>query len=213
MLGNRADVPLNQRVRVELDWGDRAKKPILREYHGADVPVNARAWSDDRYVEVELVPTQLLKPKTIYQVFVEGRANPIGDFVTGTSVDTTPPTLAAPMSVFEDADPTAFGPACESKGPWIQLGPLVASDPGRPSTKLLYAVWALDGNNPPGPATPPDRLLPAEANGWLFIGKPSVCASHDFPLAQRHGTFTFAVAAVDEAGNASATTVLQVQLP
>lgn len=202
-----ADAPLNFRPRVSLMPRAEPPKLVLRPFLGAAVPCNARTWTDDQYLDVELVPTKPLAPKKLYEVFLDNDL--LARFVTGTTIDRTAPVLTSVGTAASGVNPSMM--ACNAKGPWVNLDPMSANDPGRPHAELLYAVWLLEPNGVLDPTRPPDRLLPLRKS-VLELGKESICQNHDFPIPKAK-TMTVAVAAVDDAGNASDPQTMTVQLP
>ncbi len=205
------DAPLNTKVRIELAPRARAagsaKPKVVLRAHGqaGEVAVTPRSMPSGSVEVVELAPNAPLAPSTQYEVAViEESLHPstlvVGTFRTGTTADTTPPKVERFGRAVAYKNLTAGGGDCSIRGPWIEVSDVAASDPSRPNAQTMWAVWrAKDGklDTKAAPAT-----IVGTFQGTLTIGKRSLCDPHEFSLP-KEGSITLAVAAVDEAGNAS----------
>lgn len=197
------DVPSNTKVRVELltDVGADTRV-VLRTTSGATVETTTRAIGDDPVNVIELTPVAPLAASTRYEVMVvDPRAHPpkhvFATFATNAVplMDTTAPRIDTAGAIrVEKFSNTRPGGSCSMPGPWVALD-IGASDPGRPSAKLLYGVWLDD------PTKPPLRILD-HAPDSLVVGQAWACRRQGFPFPSK-GPVTIAIAAIDEAGNAS----------
>lgn len=212
--------PLNTRVRLETPAGQlangRVKQPLFRVHGGANVETTSRAWADGYLQFFELTPKTPLAPNTQYEVAVVDTAEfpsttVLGTFKTGTTSDTTAPKLGAIGSATAHGNAHAGGGDCSITGPWIDIGPVAAEDPGRPDAKLLYAIWVGDTTGNIDTTKPPAGLF-TPYQGMVTAGKRSLCDPHDFPLPPKAQFVHLAIAAVDEAGNTSATQKLKVDM-
>lgn len=207
------DAPLNARIRIEVPSRGtqfQAKSAVVRVSDtGAVADVTERDWKDGSVIFVELTPTKPLATGTRYEVaFIDPdpKAYPkttvLSTFKTGTAVDTTPPKLDAVGSAVAKGDPRASGSSCGVQGPWIVVSGIVASDPGRPQAKLMFGIWSADATGNLDTSKPPATLV-EKWDDSVYIGKRSLCDTHDFPIPMNAPSMTIAIAAVDEAGNMS----------
>lgn len=217
------DAPLNTKVRVEVPSlgsasGSRAPNGgvVLRVHGGANVATTARAITPGGWLStVELTPTAPLAPSTQYEVaMVDPSAHPsttvVGAFKTGTAADSTPPRIDTIGAANVHRNPNAMGSACQVPGPWVDIDAVSAQDPGRPGARLLYAAWLGDAAGNVDPKKPPTAILVADGS-VLHVGQRSVCDPRSFPVP-KSGVMWLGIAAVDEAGNASAIRKVKVDL-
>lgn len=205
------DAPLNTKVRVETPSGGYAGgggNVVLRVHGGANVATTSRTLTPGGWLAtVELTPNAPLAPSTQYEVaVVDPSAHPsttvLGAFKTGTAADTTAPRLDSVGNATVFRNPNAMGSACQVPGPWVQIDAVTAEDPGRPGARLLFGVWLGDAAGNVDPKKPPTGILSAH-NHTLHLGQQSVCDPHSFPVPKA-GIMWVGIAALDEAGNASA---------
>ena len=196
------DAPINTHIRVEVAEAARASGVVVR-VPGTDVAVEttSRTWPSGHLTFVELTPKKPLAASTRYEIAIVDKnkfpsTTVLGTFKTGTTADTTAPKLDAIGTAAAQGNAHAGGGDCSIKGPWVDIGPLTVDDPGRPTAKLAYALWAGDANGNDDTSKPPNAML-------LTIGKRSLCDPHGFDLPKTPFG-SFAIAAVDEAGNTSA---------
>lgn len=207
-------VPRNVHVRVESpnpQAGVEAQmegRLVLRAHAGAEVPVKAVSAPDGQLTHVELVPETPLAADTLYEVaLVEGRTVPpnrvLSVFRTGNEEDHTAPVVRGRPDAVAFARKDVSSAACQVPGPWVEVRGLVADDPSRPDAKLVWAVWAssspkVDTSKPPLVVREARREDPA-----IHVGASSLCDPHLHDLPKGPVLY-LAIAAVDEAGNASA---------
>lgn len=202
------DAPTNTRIRVEVAEAARASGVVVR-VSGADAAVEttSRTWPSGYLTFVELTPKKPLAPSTRYEIAVVDKSKfpsttVLGTFKTGTTADAVAPKLDAIGTTAAHGNAHAGGGDCSIKGPWVDIGPITVDDPGRPAAKLVYAVWAGDANGNVDTSKPPNAmLLPHQKS--VTLGKRSLCDPHGYDLPKTP-LATFAIAAVDEAGNTSA---------
>jgi hypothetical protein len=211
-----ADVALNTKVRLEVPAGTkRANGAVLRVHEGDKVDASVRTFADGSLTFVELTPGKPLSSKTRYEIAIVDPADypsttVIGTFETGTTTDTTPPKLDSIGTAVARGNAHPGGGDCSIRGPWIDIGPIRAEDPGRPNAKLLFAVWLADASGNIDVAKPP-LVLVAPHKETVTLGKRSLCDPHGFPVPSAQAV-SLAIAAVDEAGNTSAAKRVRVDL-
>jgi hypothetical protein len=213
------DVPLNARVRVEVPASGALSPVVLRVHKGAEVPATTRSATGGFYRSVELTPKKPLEPKTRYEVaYVDSDRHPstivFGTFTTGTTTDTAAPRIDAMGS----ATPHRVGAvspggvivlsSCSTSDPWIVIDGVSASD--RAGAQLAFGVWRADPNGVVDDSKPPAATLLAH-DGTLTLGRISTCDPHTFALPDK-GVVVLGIAAIDEAGNKSATKRLRVDM-
>lgn len=201
------DAALNARVRFEVPYGASTSDAVLRVHEGPKVDTTSRTFVDGSLTFVELSPTKLLAPSTRYEVAVVDPSKfpsttVLGTFKTGTTSDTVAPKLDALGTAVARGNNVAGGGDCRIQGPWIEVGPVRVSDPGRPDAKLLFAVWAGDAAGNVDTSKPPTSFVVVH-EGRITIGRRSLCDLHDFPIPSTPFA-SLAIAAVDESGNTSA---------
>ncbi|HEU4410010.1 MAG TPA: hypothetical protein VFS43_32445 [Polyangiaceae bacterium] len=186
---------------------------------------------------VELTPLAPLAPSTRYEVALV-RSDPqqqpplvvFGAFRTGGSADTTAPRIesVAGVKVQRGDDP-----ACTPDTPQVVLEGLEARDPGRPKAQLLFGVWLADASGNIDPSRPPDDILgldepppppppspdapnaapPPKVGPSLVIGRRRGCDDPSALALPAGPSIALGVAAIDEAGNASALRRVKVAVP
>jgi hypothetical protein len=214
------DAPLNARVRVEVpanrSAGGAPGKVVLRAVGGGEVAVTTRTFKPGGWVELaELTPKAPLAPSTQYELaLLDPEQYPstvvFGTFRTGVSADTTAPRLErlGPAVVHRNAQHGSG--SCQIAGPWVTFENVGAVDPARAGAQLSFGVWVGDAAGRVDTSKPPVSLVSA-GRGAIAIGRTSLCDPHDFPLPKA-GPLVLGVAAIDEAGNASAARTVRVNL-
>lgn len=202
------DAPTNARIRVEVADAARAGSVVVRASgDAAAVETSRRTWPSGSLTFVELTPKKPLAPSTRYEIAIVDKnkfpsTTVLGTFKTGTAADTTAPKLDAIGTAVAQGNARAGGGDCSIKGPWVDVGPFTVDDPGRPNAKLVYALWSGDANGNVDTSKPPSAMLLPHHKS-LTIGQRSLCDPHGFDLPKTPFG-SFAIAAVDEAGNTSA---------
>jgi hypothetical protein len=215
-VGPGDDAPLGAVVRLVVPArSSHASAVVLREVGGAKIGAGVRTWLDGDLTFVELRPTALLKKSTQYELaLVDPAAFPsttvFGTFRTGAAEDRIAPKLAAVGTAVAKSNPSPGGGSCAIFGPWIEIGPVLADDPGRPDAKLMYAIWAADAAGNIDTAKPPQALVDSYG-GTVTVGATSSCDPHGFPIP-KVPFLGLAIAAVDESGNTSPARKLRVDL-
>jgi hypothetical protein len=210
------DAPLGVHVRFEVPLqASRANLAVLRTVGGPKVDASLRTWPDGSLTFAELTPSKPLQPNTRYEIaLVDPAMYPsttvLGTFATGTASDATPPKLLTIGTAVARGNVHAGGGDCSIHGPWIEVGPVQAEDPGRPTARLMFAVWLGDAAGNVDTTKAPTALV-AEYKGTLTIGQRSLCDPHDFPIPKTPFA-TLAIAAVDESGNTSSPRRVRVDL-
>jgi hypothetical protein len=215
-----SDAPLNTIVRVERPLGEQSRV-ILRARR------SGRTWEDIRtrsrttapggeLAMLELTPFAPLDPSTQYEVAIPEPPGTVvtetvvGTFRTGTATDTTPPRLDALGVTTVVRNPHANGASCQVEGPWVVIEGVHAEDPGRPTAQLAFGVWLGDAAGNIDAQKPPAAILSVEEEK-LHIGQYTLCDPHGFTMPKAP-TAWFGIAALDEAGNASAVRRFRVAL-
>lgn len=210
------DAALNSRIRLVAPNNTYGNPPPARPSallrvsdSGAKADVTERGWVDGTQFFIELTPTKPLAANTRYEVAVVSgdptafpRTTVLSTFKTGTTSDTTPPALGSVGTPVAKGNAHAGGGDCSITGPWIEITPISAKDPGRPNAKLMYGVWAADAAGNLDTSKPPVALV-TPYNDILTVGKRSLCDPHDFPIPAKAPSMQIAIAAIDESGNAS----------
>jgi hypothetical protein len=212
------DAPLNARVRVEapVRQGGASGKIVLRAVGGAAIAATARSFSPGGAVEItELVPQAPLAASTRYEVaLVDPEQYPstivFGTFRTGTATDTKAPRLDRVGAASAHRSKRPGGGSCQVPGPWVVIEGVGASDPGRAGAQLAFGVWLGDASGGVDASKPPTAIVTA-FRGALHVGRTSLCDPRDFPLPKGKSVW-LGVAAIDEAGNASAVRRVRVDL-
>jgi hypothetical protein len=200
--------PLNVHVRVEVPSpgaGAPAPALILREHKGAVVATQTRTIAGPAITLVELTPSAPLSRETRYEIAtVDPTKHPpntvIGVFKTGTATDVTPPKLDRIGAHTTHLNTHFGGGDCSIRGPWVSLSGIVAHDADRPDAELAYGVWQADTSGKLDTKRTPDALI-FPYRGELTIGQSSLCDMSQFSF--NAPAVTLAVAAFDDAGNAS----------
>jgi hypothetical protein len=212
------DAPLNTRVRVELASSKGGGRLVLRAVgSSADIPTAARTMTPGGWLEiVELVPQKPLAPDTRHLVALVDRAQHptttvIGTFKTGTSTDTSAPRIDAfgTATAHRNAGLVGGG-SCSVPGPWVTIDTIRADDPGRRDAQIVFGVWLGDASGRVDATKPPTTIL-RSYDGGLNIGQMSLCDPRSFPLPSSRFAW-LGIAALDEAGNASALRKVHVEL-
>lgn len=198
--------PLNAHVLIEAPTAELDTRLLVLRPHGATtaVAVQLRTYPDALVTYVELIPTAPLAPATRFEVAaVDPTAHPpvtvIGTFKTATSMDLSPPQLDGIGRRATHINPQANGAACEVQGPWIELSQLAVHDDW-PNAELLYGVWWADARGNVTTQRVPDTIVFPD-RGVITLGRASLCSVARYPL--KGPIVTFAIAAMDEAGNIS----------
>jgi hypothetical protein len=213
------DAPLNAKVRLDTPAagsGSTGVRTVLRVHHGSEAPSTSRTIAPGGWLStIELSPTGPLTAATRYEVaLVDATQVPdttvIGTFRTGSAPDTTAPRIDAmgPAIAFKNTNP--MGSACQVAGPWVVIEGVRAEDPGRPEAQLVFGVWLADASGTIDPKKPPTAVVSAR-DGTLHIGQTSLCDPHGFPMP-KSPAMLLGIAALDEAGNASALRRVRVDL-
>lgn len=223
--GARAVAPLNTHVWIYgYDDTEDPQRFELREAPGqksAGQSVTTRAQradTGDGTFVVELVPERELKAKTRFEVWAVGKSERlVGTLRTGTSRDTTAPTWMGASKV-ETIRPRAPSPGSGrrviviSDSDGLRVMGSRATDSGG---RVLYAAWKGDAGKPIDFSRPPD--------GWAYdvdpassivviLGTPDVCSPKTFAVPHDKTEIQIGLAAVDLAGNRSATSEHRVKL-
>jgi hypothetical protein len=211
------DVPIGAVVRVAVPTrsSHAPAAVVVGEVGGSKVDAGVRSWPDGQLTVIELRPTARLKPTTRYEVaVVDPKAYPstrvFGTFQTGAGEDRTAPKLDAIGTAVAKVNAHPNGGSCGIAGPWIEIGPVHAEDPGRPNAQLMFAVWAADAAGHIDTAKPPQALV-QPYQGTITLGRSSLCDPHDFPIPKAP-FLALAIAAIDESGNLSPARKLRVDL-
>jgi hypothetical protein len=215
------DAPLNTRVRVDIIryrlFEIAGARLSLRAVGGAEVATTMRGPLPAKGLSTiaELVPRAPLEPRTRYEVafVVPGQvpeALVFGMFTTGTTSDTTPPVLDTMGSFTVGGLPpppnqsVIVTSSCGGDTPHVVIEGVASHDPARPGAQLLYGAWIGTDTT-----RPPDGIFPAN-DGRLVVGAASTCElDFDFPKVK---STMLSIAAIDEAGNASAPRKLKIDL-
>jgi hypothetical protein len=208
------DAPLNTRVRVEVPFSKDVPDVVLRVHKGDVVPATKRAVKGDWVAFVEVVPKKPLDPKTRYEIgYVDPMRHPstivFGTFTTGIASDTTAPRIETFGGAIAHKD-TMRTNSCSVSNPRVVIDGLASSDPGRAGAQIAWSVWRADANGVVDDTKPPAATL-LEQNGAITLGRTSSCDPRSFDLPEK-GVVTLGIAAVDEAGNKSATRKVRVDL-
>lgn len=211
------DAPLNTRVRVEMPsvYTTGARLVLRAVGSDADVPTASRTMTPGGLVISELVPQKPLAPETRYMVaFVDPARHPattvLGTFKTGAAADNAAPQLDPLGATSAHVNPNATGGSCQVPGPWVTIETVRADDPGRKDAQLVFGVWLGDANGRIDATKPPTNLL-RSYDGGLHVGRSSLCDPRSFPFPSSRFAW-LGVAALDEAGNASAIRKVKVDL-
>jgi hypothetical protein len=153
---------------------------------------------------IELVPQAPLVPATRYEVAIlDPSQHPgtlvFGTFRTGAGTDNGPPVVKNGGAATAHRN-VQLRTSCSIPGPWIDVRGVAAEDPGRPKAQILWGVWTRDAAGKFDASRPPATIL-TPWQDMVTIGRRSGCDPRSFPLPAA-GPFTFAVAPLDEAGNA-----------
>ena len=203
------DAPLNTRVRLELPEPMPEGNTVVFRVHGetANVKTTERKMPYGPVNVVELVPTTALAPSTRYEVgYIDPNKHPsttiLGSFKTGTTADTTAPKFTKMGAVSAMKNPANNMGSCSVNGPWVQIEGLEANDGARSASEISYAIWLANAAGVIDETKTPTVIA---HNPWstLQLGPMSACDPHAFPYPKGGGTMTFAIAAVDMAGNQS----------
>jgi hypothetical protein len=203
-------------ARVLAFVPDAADEVALRRQGGArvvGVKTDRRKQGDQELVE--LTPANPLDANTAYEIFVPQppgtvpQAIVIGAFTTGDAKDTTPPALVKVTNPRVHWTPRAQSSMCGTSEVNVAFD-VEAVDPGAPGGHApLVALWAEKNG-----VVTVDRLPDAvSATSSIDLGRTSICDPGSFPFPPAGGSFTFAFAAVDVAGNRSAPRRMTVTLP
>jgi hypothetical protein len=209
--------PPNTKIRAAVPAGPGTL--VLRTDRGDEVPSTTRAFKTGGGVDlVELTPRAPLAPSTRYQVaFINPARHPstvvFGLFRTGTAPDTAPPRFEPVGKATGHRVNDAQGSACEVEGPWVEIENVRANDPGRADARLTFGVWLGDAAGRIDASKPPTGMFLLGKEGPLVVGRDSLCSSSDFPFPKGGGPLSLGVAALDEAGNASAMQRVNVAIP
>ena len=123
----------------------------------------------------------------------------IATFKTASAADTTAPRLDSLGKQRTHLNTVFGGGDCSIQGPWISFTDFVASD-DRADAKLAFGVWAPSAAGVIDTTRPPDTLVfPYERT--LSIGQTSLCDPRRFAFSG--SIVSFAIAAIDDAGNTS----------
>jgi hypothetical protein len=201
---NCDDAPLNVHVWFEAPTGPSTPSLVLRAHRGADVATQVRTYPDTYVTYVEMIPAAPLFPLTRYEVAtVNAASHPpvtvLGTFKTASAMDTTPPRFNAIGHQRTRINAVYGGGDCSIQGPWIELGDLTVHDDW-PDAQLLYGIWSADASGNVNTQRQPDAIA-FPYGGVVKIGQSSLCDPSRYAL--KGPVVTFAIAAFDEAGNAS----------
>jgi hypothetical protein len=195
--------PTNTHLRIEGPTGMATGNIVLRARGGAQVPIQlVRTMVTGMVTLVELFPSSALLPRTRFEVAtIDPTAHPstivFGNFTTGDRDDTTPPQFDSIGHQRTRINAQwGFGD-CSIHGPWVELADLVVRD--RADAQLVYGLWNPDASGTLSTQRSPDAVL-IPFRGVVTIGQSSLC---DMQPPLKGPVVTFAVAAIDEAGNVS----------
>jgi hypothetical protein len=211
----RVPAPLNSKVVVGLPTHKMAKLE-LRKVGGAAVVTTRSESTLGSLAQVTLTPVQPLAPRAHYYVAsIEASKSPstlvFGSFKTGETRDVTAPTLAKLGAATAYRISNSVGSMCQTSDPWLEVASVSATDPGRADTPLLFGVWLADAAGRVSTRQPPLALLARDEGDLLRIGNASLCQPMKFPFPNQ-ANVVLGIAALDEAGNASAVQTLRVAL-
>lgn len=164
---------------------------------------------------VELTPGTPLDANAAYEVFLPQPAGSapqaivIGAFTTGDAKDDAPPTLVKVANARVHWTPRAQSSMCGTSEVSVSFD-VDAADPGAPGgARPLVALWA-EKNGVVATDRLPDAVSTTTSIG---LGRSGLCDPSSFAFPPAGGSFTFAFAAVDLAGNRSAPRRMTVTLP
>jgi hypothetical protein len=212
------DAPRNVHVRLAMPSQPQTggSRVVLRA-HGsrAEVATTSRSRQYGMVTHVELVPSAPLAANTQYELAtIDPAAHPpetvFGTFRTGSSSDTTAPRLESTGQAAAKVNPHASGAACGIPGPWVVIEHIRANDPGRDDAQLAMAVWLGDASGRIDDTLPPTAMEKLAAGG-ILLGPASLCDPRSFPFPKTR-TMWIGLAAIDEAGNRSATRRVRIDL-
>jgi hypothetical protein len=213
------DAPLNARVRIEVPAGEMTTvkaRTVLRVHRGGEVAASSRIIAPGGSLSViELIPAAPLASGTQYEIATVDPAQVppatvIGTFRTGTAADTSAPRIDALGAAIAFKNLNAMGSMCQVSGPWVIIEGVRAEDPGRPAAQLVFGIWLADAAGNVDTKKPPTALVSSQ-EGTLRIGQRSLCDPRAFPIP-KSPSMQLGIAALDEAGNASAVRRVRVDL-
>jgi hypothetical protein len=167
-------------------------------------PVDLRRYGAGEERIIEMVPRAPLAGHARYEVLLGSEV--VGQFLTGDTMDQTPPTWDGLQSgqVAPGSDA-----GCGSGEMIVVLGLGKRDDDATPAAYLRYAVWIgapgkeLDYGQPP-------RTVISAARDHLALGRESRCNPSNFDL---QGTFSVGVRVLDLAGNAGEPSEADITVP
>jgi hypothetical protein len=195
--------PLNARVRIQAPTTPPTTL-VLRVHNGPLVPSQTRTYAGGSVSILEIVPSAPLAALTRFEIAtIDPNAHPsttvIGTFKTASAADTTAPRFDSLGALHTRLNAQSGGGTCSIAGPWIELTDMVAHDE-RPDAQLVYGVWAPNAQGVLDTQRQPDTLVFPHANK-ITIGQTSLCDPRSFTFTG--SVVNLAVAAIDDAGNAS----------
>jgi hypothetical protein len=199
--------PTNTHVRIEAPSQNlQVSQFQLRVHDGATIATTAKTYPEAMVTIVELVPSAALPASTRFEVAtVDPAAHPpttvIATFKTGTTADTTAPRLTSLGKQRTRLNATFGGGMCSIAGPWVTFDDFVGADE-RAGTTLAFAIWNSNASGVVDTSRPYDAIYFAYQH-TLSLGQTSLCDPRRFDF-HGAGTVSFAIAALDDAGNASA---------
>jgi hypothetical protein len=223
--GTRAVAPLNTHVWIYgYDEEQDPRHFELREAPGeksAGQTITTRARradTGDGTFAVELVPERDLKAKTRFEVWAVGKSEHlVGTLRTGTTRDTTAPswTGATKVEPIRPRGPTKHNGRrviVISEADGLRVMGSRATDSGG---RVLYAAWKGAAGKPIDFSRPPDGWaydIDPASSIVVILGTPDVCVPKTFAVPSDERELQIGLAAVDLAGNRSATSEHRVKL-